>query len=67
MKFTKESVRRALRTFAQAAIAYVLVNITLIDFTSGKEVIKSAIIGLSVSALAAGFAAVMNMEGKQDD
>lgn len=67
MKFTKESVRRALRTFAQAAIAYVLVNITLIDFTSGKEVIKSAIIGLTVSALAAGFAAVMNMEGKQDD
>ena len=67
MKFTKESVRRALRTFAQAAIAYVLVNVTLIDFGSGKEIVKSALVGLTVSALAAGFAAVMNMEERQND
>lgn len=66
MKFTKETVRRALRTFAQTAVAYLAVNIAVIDFTETAAV-KSAVIGLIVSALAAGIAAVMNLERKEDD
>lgn len=62
MKFTKETLKRALRTFIQAAIAYIAVNITVIDFSNGKEVAKSTLIGLAVSAVSAGVAAVMNLE-----
>lgn len=62
MKFTKETLKRALRTFIQAAIAYIAVNIPVIDFSNGKEVAKSTLIGLAVSAVSAGVAAVMNIE-----
>lgn len=65
MKFTKETAKRMLRTFIQAALAYIAVNIALVDFSSGKEVAKSGLIGLGVSALAAGLAAVMNLEKKE--
>lgn len=67
MKFTKESFRRALRTFIQVVVSYILANIVVIDFTSSKEIVKSAILGLIISALSAGFAAVMNMEVKNND
>ena len=66
MKITKETVKRAVRTFIQAFIAYVTVHIAVIDFSAGKEVIKSALIGLGVSALAAGLAVVMNLEAEAD-
>ena len=66
MKFTKETARRAFRTFVQAALAYIVVNITLVDFSSGKEIAKSGLIGLLVAAVAAGGAAVMNLEQKGD-
>lgn len=59
---TKETARRAGRTFLQAAIGYVVANITIVDFTSGDEVVKSALCGIAVSAIAAGIAAVMNKE-----
>lgn len=62
MKFTKETLKRALRTFIQAAIAYIAVNIPVIDFGNDKEVAKSTLIGLAVSAVSAGVAAVMNLE-----
>lgn len=65
MKITKTTIKRALRTFIQAAIAYIVANIALVDFASGKDVAKSAIVGLAVSALAAGIAAVMNLEGSE--
>lgn len=61
MKFTQETLKRALRTFFQTAIAYVAVNIAVVDFTQ-KEAAKSAVIGLIVSAVAAGIAAAMNLE-----
>lgn len=61
MKFTKETVQRTLRTFIQAAIAYIVANIALVDF-SDKSILKSAVVGLITSALAAGIAAVMNLE-----
>lgn len=62
MKFTKETFKRVARTFLQAAIAYIAVNLVAVDFSSGKEVAQSALIGLGVSALSAGLAAVMNLQ-----
>ena len=64
-KITKESLRRAFRTFLQTAISYITVNICVVDFTAGADVIKSALTGLIVSGVAAGIAALMNMEPKE--
>lgn len=61
MKFTKETLKRTLRTFLQAAIAYIVANITLVDFND-KSILKSAVVGLITSAIAAGISAVMNLE-----
>ena len=62
MKFTKETWRRSLRTFIQAAVAYIAANIFVVDFAAEGEVLTSALVGLAVSAIAAGIAAVMNTE-----
>lgn len=56
----KNWVKRALRTFVQAAVSYVLVAVPTIDF-SNVSAIKTAVVGLGVSAIAAGIAAVMNI------
>ena len=64
MKFTKETLRRALRTFIQVAVSYIAANLCVVDFTAEGEVLASALLGLVVSALAAGIAAVMNLEKK---
>ena len=56
----KPYVKRALRTFLQTAVGHIAVNIAAIDLT-----VKSAVLGLAVSAVSAGLAAVMNLkEGK---
>ena len=65
MRFTKETLKRALRTFLQTAISYIAVNVVVIDFSVEKAALKSAVIGLIVSAGAAGIAAVMNLEKKE--
>lgn len=65
MKFTKETLRRALRTLLQTAISYIAVNIVVVDWSADREVLNSAVIGLVVSAIAAGIAAVMNLEKKE--
>lgn len=59
-----EPVRRALRTFVQSACGYIAVNIAVADLSQ-----RSAIIGFIGAAIAAGFAAVMNIErnGGSDD
>ena len=62
MKFTRETARRAARTFFQAFVSYIAVNVVVIDFTADDSVIKSAVIGLGVSAVAAGLSALMNLE-----
>ena len=62
MKFTKETFRRMFRTFLQAAIACIVANLALIDFSSDKDVARSALLGLLVSAVAAGLSAVMNLQ-----
>lgn len=59
---TKETIERAARTFLQTALGYIVVNIVFVDFTGDKDVIKSALTGLCVSACSAGIAAVMNLE-----
>lgn len=66
MRFSKETARRALRTFIQTALAYIAVNLAAIDFNGEKEIVKSALIGLCVSAIAAGLSAVMNLEKKSN-
>ena len=53
----KTYVKRALRTFLQTAVGYIAVNIAATDLT-----VKSAVIGLAVSAVSAGAAAVMNIK-----
>ena len=67
MRFTTETLKRTVRTFLQAAISYIVVNAVAIDFTSGEEVVKSALLGLIVAAIAAGLAAVMNLETTNRD
>ena len=53
----KTYVKRALRTFLQTAMGYIAVNIAATDLT-----VKSAVLGLAVSAVSAGVAAVMNLK-----
>lgn len=63
---TKNTLKRAGRTFFQTAASYIAINLVAVDFTTGKEAIKSALIGLSVSAVAAGISAVMNLEKNKE-
>lgn len=60
----KNVIKRALRTFFQTAIGYIAINIPNADWTS-----KNVLLGLGVSATAAGLAAVMNYidEVKKND
>ena len=51
---------RALRTFIQAAVGYLAINVPMVDFGSGWDICKKGLIGLGVSTVAAGIAAVMN-------
>lgn len=66
MNITKNTIRRALRTFIQTALGYVAVNCAVIDFSAEKQVLKSAVVGLCVSAASAGISAVMNLEEKEE-
>lgn len=54
---SKEPVKRALRTFIQAAAGFVAVNLVTLDFTA-----TNAVKGFIISAIAAGIAAAMNIE-----
>lgn len=54
--FKREPVKRALRTFIQAAAGYVAVNVAVLDFSA-----ENAVKGFIISAIAAGIAAVMNI------
>ena len=56
----KEPVKRAIRTFIQAAASFVAVNVVTLDLSAGE-----AVKGLIISAIAAGIAAAMNMERKE--
>lgn len=55
-------VKRALRTFLQAAVGYLVVALPTVDFTADGSVLKSTLCGIAVSGIAAGLAAVMNIK-----
>lgn len=65
MKCTKMTLKRSIKTFIQTVLAYLVVNVTFVDFTQGKEALKSALTGLGVAALSAGLAAAMNLEKRR--
>ena len=58
----KNGVKRALRTFFQTAIGYLAVNVAVVDFSADRAALKSCLVGLGVSAVSAGIAAVMNLK-----
>ena len=62
IKWTKETTKRVFKTFLQAALAYVAMNFAGIDFTGDRDMIKTALIGLALSATSAGIAALMNLQ-----
>lgn len=62
----KDTLRRAGRTFFQAFIGYVAAN--LVTSTTGvtdMNALTTALVGLGVSAVAAGLAAIMNLPIKK--
>ena len=61
MKFTKETARRLLRTFMQAAFGY-LSAFGISILANAEDNKRDAIIFVIGSMLAAGMAAVMNLE-----
>ena len=67
MKDWKNTLKRAIKTFIQAAIAYAAANIA--GIVGGAGIKKVALAGLLVSAFAAGLAALLNLPdhaGKAD-
>ncbi len=64
-KFTKETLKRMIKTFVQTAAGYVIVNIAGVDFTGDRDVVKTALIGLAISASSAGLAAIMNLQSPE--
>ena len=59
--FKREPVRRAIRTFIQAAAGYITVNVMTTELET-----KHAFISFGAAAIAAGIAAVMNIERSDD-
>lgn len=58
----KTWIKRAIRTFIQAAVGYIAVAVPTLDFSGDTSTVKTALIGLGVSAVAAGLAAAMNIK-----
>ena len=68
MKFTKETWRRAGRTFLQAACGFLATTGVATLVSNDYNVSKNIILGLIGSAISAGIAAVMNLEsGDQNE
>ena len=69
MCVTKNCLKRALRSFRQSALGYILANLALFltgtDFANA-EMWKSAVCGLLVSSVSAGLSAVMNLEKRKN-
>lgn len=62
----KEMLKRAFRTFIQAALGYIAANIIYIVSSSPEnfDYMKNTVMGLLISASAAGLSAVMNAPRK---
>ena len=65
----KEMLKRAARTFIQAALGYVAANLIYIVSSSPEsyDYMKNTVMGLLISAVAAGLSAVMNMPHKSKE
>lgn len=67
--FTKNCLKRALRTFLQTAVGYIVTNLAMyfgdLDF-GNEDLLKKAVSGIVISAVAAGLSAVMNLEKKAE-
>ena len=64
----KETIRRAFRTFVQTAIGYIVTNIAILsdpETLQNTDILKTTIVGLIISAISAGLAAVMNLPKKE--
>ena len=61
MKSEREWLRRAIRTFIQAAVGYAVLVVPNIDFAD-TSALKTTLVGVGASAVAAGIAAVMNAD-----
>lgn len=57
----KEWFKRAVRTFIQAAAGYIVAAVPTIDFEN-TSILKTTLVGVAVSAIAAGISAVMNAD-----
>ena len=59
----KEMIKRTLRTFFEAAFGYVAANlaVAVADGAEDMDLLKTCIVGVLVSAIAAGIAAVINL------
>ncbi len=62
IKWTRETTKRVFKTFIQAALAYMAMNFAGIDFTGNRDMVKTALIGLALSSISAGIAALMNLQ-----
>lgn len=62
----KEMLIRSLRTFFEAALGYIAANLAVAIADGGKDmdILKTAVIGVLVSSIAAGCAALLNMPKK---
>lgn len=67
MKFTRETLRRTLRTFLQAACGFLATQGIAILMNNDYNVTRNIAIGLIGSAVSAGIAAVMNLEGGESN
>ena len=61
MNNNREWLYRAARTFVQAAVGYVAIVVPNIDF-SDTSALKTTLVGIGVSAVSAGIAALMNSD-----
>ena len=61
-RITKNTLERAGRTFMQAFLGYIVIHLAVVDFSDDREVLRSSLLCFLVSAVAAGLAAVMNLE-----
>lgn len=64
----KEMLKRALRTFVQAALGYLCANlaVSVSGVCSGNESLRSVLITLFTAAVACGLSAVMNIPKKAE-
>ena len=62
MRFTQNTIKRATRTFVQAAVAYIAVYLANYGTDELFSSHKTVLMGVLVSAVAAGLSAVINLE-----